>query len=68
MMMRGIILGIMLVSAIGVGVVATPEAEAVGICTVGDIYNNMSKSCSGVVCYGYTGGAWQNCVQIRPTP
>lgn len=27
-------------------------ADAVGICTVGDLYNNMHDRCDGLVCYG----------------
>lgn len=48
---------------------SAPEAEAVGICTYGDVYNNMGgpgSRCQGVVCIGYSGGYWQSCVWRDP--
>lgn len=53
-------------------VVAEP-AQAVGICAAEsghngdpDLYNNMGPQpmadCDGVVCVGYSGGAWSTCV------
>ncbi len=67
-MMRSILVGLVLVSTVSLGLVATPEAEAFGICTVGDVYNNMHEPCDGIVCYGYSNGHWHTCVQIRTNP
>jgi hypothetical protein len=48
---------------------AAAPADAVGICTVGDLYNNMGPHCGGIVCYGYSNGHWQNCVTVEnPCP
>jgi hypothetical protein len=47
-----------------------PSAEAVGICTYDDTYNNMGgpgSSCQGAACVGYSGGWWQTCV-LRDLP
>ncbi len=63
--MRAII-AISLLIVPGAMAVSEPESttEAVGICVVGALLQH--KPCAGLVCYGYTGGAWQNCMGLRP--
>lgn len=50
--------------------IATPSAEAVGICTYEDTYNNMGgpgSECDGAACLGYSSGHWQTCA-LRDFP
>jgi hypothetical protein len=65
-----VLLTLALVAAAATSLTAlAAPADAVGICTVGDLYNNMHDRCDGLVCYGYSNGQWQTCVGFaNPCP
>ncbi len=56
------------VAALATGALLVPaeDAEAVGYCVAGDIVNSGGPPCTGIVCIGYTGGQWQDCIPGRP--
>ncbi len=71
--MRTLTLGLAALLLLAVPAVADARAapapaalDQAAICVVGDVYNTGSLPCAGLVCYGQTQYAWQNCVGSRP--
>lgn len=56
----------LIVTALPAQAAAQESDQQAAICVVGDVYNTGSRPCAGLVCYGQSQYAWQNCVTFNP--
>jgi hypothetical protein len=60
--MRALVLAFAALAALSFVSLTAPPADAVSICTVGDVYNTGGSHCEGLVCTGWNGQTgWQTC-------